>query len=125
MRSVRRLASFGAAGRALRRMASEQRLRLGLTNVVYLKAGICDRETFFVLFGADGRPDGVSLDCRDAPPEPPDLRRIERATERSIAQADFAEEMHRGRLFSLSSDCFGRTQQSRDGWLLIAATSPV
>jgi hypothetical protein len=37
----------------------------------------------------------IFLDCRDAPPEPADLRRIERAIERSMAQADFAEEMHR------------------------------
>ena len=37
----------------------------------------------------------IFLDCRDAPPEPADLRRIERAIERSVAQADFAEEMHR------------------------------
>jgi len=37
----------------------------------------------------------IFFDCRDAPPEPSDLRRIERAIEQSIAQADFVEGIHR------------------------------
>ena len=37
----------------------------------------------------------IFLDCHDAPAEPADLRRIEWAIKRSIAQADFAEEMYR------------------------------
>ena len=40
---------------ALRRMTSEQLLHLGINQVVYLKAGICDGETLFVLFGRTGR----------------------------------------------------------------------
>ena len=35
----------------------------------------------------------IFLNCRDAPPEPADLQRIERAIEQSIAQADFAERL--------------------------------
>lgn len=37
----------------------------------------------------------IFLDCGDAQPEPADLRRIERAVEQSIAQADLAEGIHR------------------------------
>jgi hypothetical protein len=36
----------------------------------------------------------IFLDCRDAPPDPTDLRRIERAIEQSIAMADAVEDMH-------------------------------
>jgi hypothetical protein len=35
----------------------------------------------------------IFLDCRDAPPEPADLRRIERAIEQSIAQAEPMEDV--------------------------------
>jgi hypothetical protein len=41
---------------ALRRMTSEQLLHLGMNQVVYLKAGVCDGQMLFVLFGADGMP---------------------------------------------------------------------
>jgi hypothetical protein len=41
---------------ALRQMTSEQLLDLGRNQVVYLKAGMCDGEMLFVLFGADGLP---------------------------------------------------------------------
>ena len=37
----------------------------------------------------------IFFDCRDAPHEPSDLRRIQRAIEQSIAQADFAEGIDR------------------------------
>jgi len=37
----------------------------------------------------------IFFDCRDAQHEPSDLRRIERAIEQSIAQADFAEGIDR------------------------------
>jgi hypothetical protein len=36
----------------------------------------------------------IFLDCRDAPPDPADLRRIERAIAQSIAMTDAAEDMH-------------------------------
>ena len=41
---------------ALRQMTSEQLLNLGMNQVVYLKSGLCDGRTLFVLFGADGTP---------------------------------------------------------------------
>jgi hypothetical protein len=41
---------------ALRQMTSEQLLNLGMYQVVYLKAGICNGEMLFVLYGADGAP---------------------------------------------------------------------
>ena len=40
----------------LRQMTAEQLLHLGTRQVVYLKAGLCDGEMFFVLYGADGSP---------------------------------------------------------------------
>ena len=36
----------------------------------------------------------IFLDCRELPPEPVDLRCIERAIEQSIAMADAIEDMH-------------------------------
>ena len=36
----------------------------------------------------------IFLDCRDAPPEPVDLRCIKRAIEQSIAMADTVEDVH-------------------------------
>jgi hypothetical protein len=36
----------------------------------------------------------IFLDCRDAPPDPADLRRIERAIQQSVAMTDDAEDMH-------------------------------
>ena len=41
---------------ALRQMTTEQLLHLGERQVVYLRAGMCDGEMRFVLFGADGTP---------------------------------------------------------------------
>ena len=41
---------------ALRHMTTEQLLHLGERQVVYLRAGTCDGEMRFVLFGADGTP---------------------------------------------------------------------
>ena len=41
---------------ALRQMTTEQLLHLGERQVVYLRAGTCDGEMHFVLFGADGTP---------------------------------------------------------------------
>ena len=41
---------------ALRQMTAEQLLHLGEHQVVYLRAGTCDGEKHFVLFGADGTP---------------------------------------------------------------------
>jgi hypothetical protein len=40
----------------LRQMTTEQLLHLGERQVVYLRAGTCDGEMRFVLFGADGTP---------------------------------------------------------------------
>jgi len=37
-------------------MTAEQLLGLGAHQVVYLRAGTCDGERLFVLFGADGMP---------------------------------------------------------------------
>jgi hypothetical protein len=61
---------------ALRRMTSEQLLHLGMNQVVYLKAGICDGETLFVLFGADGTP-VIAADDVDAA--------LEEATEQGLS----------------------------------------
>ena len=36
----------------------------------------------------------IFLDCRDSPPEPVDLRCIERAIEQSLAMADAVENRH-------------------------------
>jgi hypothetical protein len=36
----------------------------------------------------------IFLDCRDAAPDPADLRRIEQAIAQSIAMTDAAEDMH-------------------------------
>jgi hypothetical protein len=41
---------------ALRQMTSEQLLYFGERQVAYLRAGMCDGEMRFVLFGADGTP---------------------------------------------------------------------
>src|SRR3954463_1434472 len=41
---------------ALRQMTCERLLHLGMSQVVYLKSGICDGETLFMLYGADGIP---------------------------------------------------------------------
>jgi hypothetical protein len=41
---------------ALRRMSCEQLLHLGMSQVVYLKSGMCDGEMLFMLYGADGTP---------------------------------------------------------------------
>ncbi len=41
---------------ALRQMTPEQLLYLGERQVAYLRAGMCDGEMRFVLFGADGTP---------------------------------------------------------------------
>jgi hypothetical protein len=50
---------IGAEGprtNALRQMTTEQLLKLGVDQVVYLRGGVCDGETRFVIFGADGAP---------------------------------------------------------------------
>jgi hypothetical protein len=44
----------------LRRMTREQLLHLGMSQVVYLKSGMCDGRMLFVLFGADGTPVAVA-----------------------------------------------------------------
>jgi hypothetical protein len=36
----------------------------------------------------------IFFDCRDAPPEPLDLRRIEQSVEQSIAISDATEDTH-------------------------------
>ena len=36
----------------------------------------------------------IFFDCRDAPPEPLDLRRIEQSVEQSIAMSDATEDTH-------------------------------
>ena len=41
---------------ALRQITPEQVLHLGMSQVVYLKSGMCDGRLLFVLFGADGTP---------------------------------------------------------------------
>ena len=41
---------------ALRQMTCEQLLRLGISQVVYLKSGMCDGEMVFLLYSADGTP---------------------------------------------------------------------
>ena len=41
---------------ALRQMTCEQLLQLGMSQVVYLKSGMCDGEMLFILYGADGTP---------------------------------------------------------------------
>ena len=41
---------------ALRRMTSQQLLHLGMTQVAYLKAGVCAGNALFVVYGADGTP---------------------------------------------------------------------
>jgi hypothetical protein len=41
---------------ALRRMTCEQLLHLGMSQVVYLKSGMCDGEMLFMLYNADGTP---------------------------------------------------------------------
>ena len=41
---------------ALRQMTCDQLLRLGISQVVYLKSGVCDGEMLFMLYGADGTP---------------------------------------------------------------------
>jgi hypothetical protein len=46
----------------LRRMTREQLLHLGMSQVVYLKSGMCDGRMLFVLFGADGTPVVVAHD---------------------------------------------------------------
>jgi hypothetical protein len=56
---------LGASRSALREMTSEQLLDLGMNQVVYLKAGMCDGEMLFVLFGADGLP-AIAADDVDA-----------------------------------------------------------
>jgi hypothetical protein len=41
---------------ALRQMTAEQLLHLGERHVGYLKSGVCDGATLFVLYGANGAP---------------------------------------------------------------------
>src|SRR6478672_3645333 len=41
---------------ALRQMTCEQLLHLGMSQVVYLKSGMCDGEMLFMLYSADGTP---------------------------------------------------------------------
>jgi hypothetical protein len=41
---------------ALRRMTCERLLHLGMSQVVYLKSGMCDGEMLFMLYNADGTP---------------------------------------------------------------------
>ena len=41
---------------ALREMTCEQLLHLGMSQVVYLKSGMCDGEMLFILYSADGTP---------------------------------------------------------------------
>jgi hypothetical protein len=41
---------------ALRQMTCEQLLHLGISQVVYLKSGMCDGEMLFMLYSADGTP---------------------------------------------------------------------
>jgi hypothetical protein len=41
---------------ALRQMTCEQLLHLGISQVVYLKSGVCDGELVFLLYSADGTP---------------------------------------------------------------------
>ena len=40
----------------LRRTTAEQLPHLGTRQVVYLRAGICEDEMVFVIYGADGNP---------------------------------------------------------------------
>ena len=51
---------------ALRHMTAEELLHLGTHHVVYLKAGMCDGEMRFVLYGADGTPLAVADDVETA-----------------------------------------------------------
>jgi hypothetical protein len=41
---------------ALRQMTAQQLLQLGTRQVVYLRVGVHDGETLFLLYGADGSP---------------------------------------------------------------------
>ena len=41
---------------ALRQITCEQLLHLGVSQVVYLKSGMCDGEMLFMLYSADGTP---------------------------------------------------------------------
>lgn len=48
----------------LRQMTAEQLLHLGMSQVAYLKSGVCGGRMLFVLFGAGGTP--VIADDADA-----------------------------------------------------------
>ena len=41
---------------ALRQMTCDELLHLGMSQVVYLKSGMCGGEILFMLYGADGTP---------------------------------------------------------------------
>jgi hypothetical protein len=41
---------------ALRQMTCEELLHLGMSQVVYLKSGMCSGEILFMLYSADGTP---------------------------------------------------------------------
>ncbi len=47
---------------ALRQMTREQLLTLGMSQVVYLKSGMCEGDMLFMLYGADGTPIVVTDD---------------------------------------------------------------
>jgi hypothetical protein len=47
---------------ALRQMTSEQLLHLGMNRIAYLKFGMCDGNTLFMVYGADGIPIAVMGD---------------------------------------------------------------
>ncbi len=59
----------------LRQMTVEQFLYLGMRQVVYLKAGMCDGEMLFVLYAADGTPLVTADDAETA---------VEMAAERGL-----------------------------------------
>jgi hypothetical protein len=50
----------------LRQTTAEELLHLGTRQVVYLKAGTCDGEIFFVICGADGTPIARAEDLETA-----------------------------------------------------------
>jgi hypothetical protein len=59
----------------LRRMTTEQLLHLGTRQIAYLRAGLCDGELLFVLYGADGMPLLTADDAETA---------VEMASERGL-----------------------------------------
>ena len=72
-----------AAITALRHITDEQLRHLGARQVVYLKAGTCDGEQAFVVFGADVT--RVFFDCLNAAPDPAAHRAGNRTFDRLAA----------------------------------------